>query len=185
MYEASLENDSQHWTDWADEPGRSSHIELTVDGCAVASYRMTECLEPNKPNGSIIRDWTFGRSPLPSGADVIEWTRCVVSPDWRGYSLFEFAAHDMLARARKANNKQFVTAIAQTAFSHIDRVLQRVGFQRVKCPFAVFCSEVPGRTLDMQPYVYDLQDARVLDLQLKRHEELKRYLEPLGSGAVL
>ena len=170
IYDDSIPAHEVQLRDWADEPGRSRHVDLYVGTTPVASYRMTEVLESGTSIESILSDWTLGQYPLPRGAEVVEATRCVVAPEWRGCGLFEVAVHDMLARANQLREKRFVACLVQDRFVGIQNLFEQIGFSPVVTSSPLYCAEFPGRLLKMRPYLFHLADEKPITSEMQERK---------------
>jgi hypothetical protein len=100
---------------------RSSHVVAYADGEPIGMVRET------LSSPSLLACWARKRWPLPTGSDVVELTRGVVAPAWRGYGIYRLLMLEVLAALAPETVRTATAAIEPDFVGR--RFLEGVGFR--------------------------------------------------------
>jgi hypothetical protein len=83
-------------------------------------------------NTSVLQHWSDGRASLPATGEVIELTRGVVAPGYRGLGLYSFLMLEAMLRASQLGARAATAAVEPDFFGR--RILRELGFTDVGEP---------------------------------------------------
>ena len=146
---------------------RSTHVLASIDGALVGAVRLTQ------PPG-VLRSWVGGaRLPLPEGPGIAEFTRGVVSREWRGRGIYQLFMSAVVLRACETADMAIATVQVDL---HARRYLSVLGFKDRGEPIAF--KHAPGCSTLAQCIELDLQTAR--EAAAMQHQAARQRL--LGHG---
>ena len=122
---------------------RSFHFTASVDG-ELAAY----CRTVSGPN-AMFETWTRGAAKTPVGKEVIDLTRCCVSPKFRGLNLSILICLESLIHASTSDFERVIAAVVPGR--RMGKRLNDIGFVDTGSPVQIVC---PDGTVDqIQPSV--------------------------------
>ncbi|CAG1017480.1 hypothetical protein BURC_02133 [Burkholderiaceae bacterium] len=149
---------------------RSTHVLVSIDDALVGAVRVTQ------PPG-VLRSWVGGaRLPLPEGPRIAEFTRGVVSREWRGRGIYQLFMSAAVLRAGECADVGIATVQVDL---HARRCLSVLGFQDRGEPIAF--EHAPACSTLAQCIELDLRRARTA--AAAQHQAARQRL--LGHGLLV
>ena len=120
---------------------------------------------------SVFEVWTQGKAEIPTGTDVVDLGRCMVSPKFRGHDLFQVVCLEAFLVASKLGYRQIVGAVIPGR--RVAAVLYGLGFRN--SGVAVEAIE-PNKTVLIQPLVISISGnvEHWIDLKMQILSEIRK-----------